>query len=441
MALKCAGCLQKIPNREYLACCLCKDKYDLLCANVSIQRFLNTMTVEHKAVWKCDKCRSKAPKIDNTNTPIREQQNTLITSPNTNASFLSENITIRARKTKCNETISTINDLSVLDETLNTESKITDSNKRNTLQEPTSQVITLQQFESLLDKKLDSYKQSLLNELIETITCLTSREITTFKKELTQTTDNLVCEQTNISDKIQQMNTSINELNRENCKLWNEIQEIQTSLNKLNSQQHLSKNINESILNINKKIVIYGMEERRENESELQDRVIYLFQDVLNLNVSGCLEDIKRLGKKGHRRPILVELLSKNMTNYILKNRRAFKNTGIAVTELLEGESLKYRKKLIETLIAARKEGHRANIINNKLIINGNEFKPSIEKEAFSSVHTIQHPEDGKNIDNTQQNNIYTTPSLQQNKNNKENYNYCTNLSKTQSTQEQFFRR
>jgi hypothetical protein len=103
--------------------------------------------------------------------------------------------------------------------------------------------------------------------------------------------------------------------------------------------------------------------------------IAYLFQDILNINVSGYLEDIKRLGNKGgRRRPLLVELLSKNRTNYILSNRHVFKNTGIAVSEVLEGEQLKYRKKLIQNLISARKNGYRAFIKNNKLIIEGQEY-------------------------------------------------------------------
>lgn len=54
-----------------MTCCKCKNLYDLTCANVSEQRYRNTMTSEHKASWKCVTCISKAPKKDNTNTPVR----------------------------------------------------------------------------------------------------------------------------------------------------------------------------------------------------------------------------------------------------------------------------------------------------------------------------------------------------------------------------------
>lgn len=54
-----------------MTCCKCNNCYDLTCANVSEQRYRNTMTPEHKAAWKCVTCISKAPKKDNTNTPVR----------------------------------------------------------------------------------------------------------------------------------------------------------------------------------------------------------------------------------------------------------------------------------------------------------------------------------------------------------------------------------
>jgi hypothetical protein len=69
--ISCAGCRTAVVGRQFLRCCICHDNYDLLCANVAEKRFLNTMTKEHKASWKCQACISKQPKKDNTNTPVR----------------------------------------------------------------------------------------------------------------------------------------------------------------------------------------------------------------------------------------------------------------------------------------------------------------------------------------------------------------------------------
>ncbi|KAL4712853.1 hypothetical protein ACJJTC_011923 [Scirpophaga incertulas] len=68
---KCFGCRQKINDRYFLKCCFCHKDFDLLCANVSEQRFLNTLIGKHRANWKCVMCTSKEPKTGNTNTPVR----------------------------------------------------------------------------------------------------------------------------------------------------------------------------------------------------------------------------------------------------------------------------------------------------------------------------------------------------------------------------------
>ncbi|CAH0751751.1 unnamed protein product [Diatraea saccharalis] len=69
--ISCAGCLQSIVDRRFLRCNICEQYYDLLCANVSEQRFFNTLTREHRSRWKCPLCINKEPKCDNSNTPVR----------------------------------------------------------------------------------------------------------------------------------------------------------------------------------------------------------------------------------------------------------------------------------------------------------------------------------------------------------------------------------
>ncbi|XP_059050822.1 uncharacterized protein LOC131845748 [Achroia grisella] len=69
--MQCAGCLRTIKDRKYLLCEGCNQFYDLDCANVSEQRFYNTLVDEHRRNWRCVLCVSKKPKSDNTNTPAR----------------------------------------------------------------------------------------------------------------------------------------------------------------------------------------------------------------------------------------------------------------------------------------------------------------------------------------------------------------------------------
>lgn len=62
----CYNCQNRIPNREYLICSLCKEAFDLDCANVSIQRF-NLMDKERKTQWNCSNCRKKEKNTNNYN--------------------------------------------------------------------------------------------------------------------------------------------------------------------------------------------------------------------------------------------------------------------------------------------------------------------------------------------------------------------------------------
>lgn len=110
MAGICAGCRQDIIDRRFLKCSICLQSYYLDCANVSDQRFNNTLTEEHKKSWKCQLCRSKEPKTDNKNTPIRSYYNTekYETLCNQQTSTVDQNVTIRKKVPRYTEENSTI---------------------------------------------------------------------------------------------------------------------------------------------------------------------------------------------------------------------------------------------------------------------------------------------------------------------------------------------
>lgn len=71
--LTCVGCKSAIPNKEFMCCHECRQKYDLICANLSPKRF-KKMSQEVKLKWTCLECKSRKPKLDNTNTPVRAAQ-------------------------------------------------------------------------------------------------------------------------------------------------------------------------------------------------------------------------------------------------------------------------------------------------------------------------------------------------------------------------------
>lgn len=69
--ITCFGCKSSIVNKEIMVCQDCKNKYDLPCANLSPKRF-KKLNQDAKSKWRCVECKSRLPKKDNTNTPVRQ---------------------------------------------------------------------------------------------------------------------------------------------------------------------------------------------------------------------------------------------------------------------------------------------------------------------------------------------------------------------------------
>lgn len=333
MALQCSGCLQKIENREYLSCCLCKNILDLYCANVSIQRFLNTMTVEHKKKWKCPKCLSKEPKMDNTNTPLRPPSQIR----EENESDVS-NITIRKKTCHNDESLLSQDETSFAGDTIN-------MNCATSTQIPPSDVI--RQLETILDKKFECNKQSLLAELKTVILSELRNNISGLDKEIKENSRKISDVQKNTERRIEILTSEIDHLKTENRNLQRRLKEFESNTSSFrDTSSDETTHSSPYKCDHSKKIVIYGMVEyQRETEYELQDRILYAFQDILNVNLTGYLEDIQRLGRTGNRRPIMIEILSKNMTKYLLNNKYLFKNTGLMISEYLDRKSLQTKKK------------------------------------------------------------------------------------------------
>lgn len=359
MALKCGGCQQIITTRKLLTCTFCKESYDLECSGVSIQRFLNTLTPDHREKWKCRTCCSKIPK---TKIPIPRQR-----TPS------EEHVTIRNKTTSkynltLNRTLSQ-EDLSLLGDTLEkpvrSPTPITQPEKDN----------IFSQLELFLDKKLDSIKNSIIHDIKHAIICELKAELDIMKTETNKKIESVRHEQDKITNNNKVLDKRIINLEEQTQKIRLELQELKRNQKNItNLQPPKSLNPNPTSTK-NKHIVLYGVKQNGwENMQDLHNYVLCIFHDILNIDLSGQIEDIRKMGKKGTKGPITVELLSKNITNYILANTKYLKNVGITVTSYLDEEALKVRKQLVQILIDARKKGHRSNIINNKLYIDGQEY-------------------------------------------------------------------
>jgi hypothetical protein len=98
--------------------------------------------------------------------------------------------------------------------------------------------------------------------------------------------------------------------------------------------------------NYSKCLVLYGLNEyQQESEFELHDRVIIILYDITGIDLTGYIEDLSRIGKRGYRRPLKIELLSKRLTKYVLQSVKLFRNTGLWLSTYLDEAGLHQRKR------------------------------------------------------------------------------------------------
>lgn len=253
------------------------------------------------------------------------------------------------------------------------------------LQKPPSQRsnLTLEQISHLLDCKLEKNRKSILSELRITIQDEITAAINGLKLELTQKTTELTTEQTKIKTDIQKLNEKVRTMESECDKIRNDI--------KLISEQNFLGNKTETGVDHSKRFVVFGLTEYyRETEEDLNDRILHMFGDILNLNLLGYIEDVHRIGKRGPRRPIVVELISKRMTRYILQNTRFFKNTGLAITSYLTGEALKEKKAQREKHLNSRRGDKSVTLRESKLSVDGKEHTSTTTFLPYESQQSQQ---------------------------------------------------
>lgn len=373
----CAGCNKLLPKREYLTCMLCKDTYDLECANVSSKRFYNTMTNDHKQAWKCQLCLCKMPKTDNTNTPVRPQQSDLPSSED------AYNITQRKKSNHIN--ISALEDsvLSLLGDTIQeihtpcvTQNIPTIQERQLNALEREESKITLEQFNLLLQKN----NKSIVDEITIIIHKEIDAAITQLGAQITQKIDMLNQNQAKIKQEVKVLDYQIGTITLRLNELQEECKQLQKQIQIYDSKS--TKTPEHS----NKIVVLHGLPEACwETESELTDRITNIFYDVLNIDLTGYIEETSRIGRNSSQRPIKIELISKRITKQILENALYFRETGLAVTEYLSKTTLQERKLLKTALRNARKNGKHAIIRNNKLIIDGQEAPVHIDTYQSSS--------------------------------------------------------
>lgn len=154
-----------------------------------------------------------------------------------------------------------------------------------------------------------------------------------------------------------------------------------------------------------KNLVFFGMKET-ENFFDLQNMMFSLINNQMGIKCEKPeLEFIRRMGKKGETpRPVVVTFSTFGKRMEVLRNKKKWKEEGCYIMEDLTLKALAKRKELKEELENIKKDGKRAFIKYDKIVLipekntealKSNEKKRylSLSPEASNSTNNTQEPE------------------------------------------------
>lgn len=375
MSVKCEGCRREITDKSFLTCVQCCLKYDLICANVLEKHFYNLMTPETKKNWICPQCISKIIKKGNTSTPIRQQRE----QQNTFNYTVSENVTLR-KKTQDN-----LNDDSSCSES---HTILGDTMCNQTSFDKVTQ-LSMENMSELKTKKLEKNNKLLLCQFQNLIQIEVKKAVgelkDKIKEELKVDIDELLKLNESRKNEIHQIKNEVEKVLTEDRKLKGELKQIEHKLTTTNNNPNSVPESN------SKKIVLYGFPEYyRESDFELQHRLCDMLQENLHVNLTGYIEETRRIGRfsSNKTRPLIIELISKRMTKYLLENKGYLYGSHVAISDFLDEAARTERQTLREKMLNARNQGLYAVIRDNQLIIkdkkNEDRHETSLPKHYFS---------------------------------------------------------
>lgn len=361
--MNCLICKKHVNIAERIKCWTCKGVYHHLCLNIT-KEYYAANAQRYDSTWKCPECLTvtKRPKVT--------QQ---------------KDITKKVSTPRRSQPLTGFD----LDETDDTVFGDTQNNSN-------LESVNLEQLSSLLDQKLNTMKDSIVTLITAAIEDKISLTLQKFKQDFIQELSCLKSQQQEILTTVEEMDKKIQILENAKENLEKEIKEMSTKLPSVMPYE------NNHQCEKQKKFVLYGLEETYdEDEYNLNYRIINVFKDLFNVDLTGYIEDSTRIGKRGNRRPLIVELISKNMTKYILHNVAYLRNTGLYISEYLDENGRNNRKKAQEILKNARKNGRHAIIRNNKIIIDGKEYKHKSDKEIPENTNYDKYNSNNQDFNNT----------------------------------------
>lgn len=353
----CAGCKQTLPKKEFISCSKCKLKYDMQCANLTSKEF-NQLDPQLKSVWKCPECRSKEPKTDNTNTPVRSTTNVSCSKLSCNDSIEPSNITLRKKHSKSSP-------------------------------EATSErYITV-----------ETLRDVLKQELANTIKTLVSTQLNNINDQIAGFCDSLTfinVQYEELKNLLQEKTTIIDQLKKDNEILKSTVRDLSNRLNTV--EMHMREN----------NVEINGIPE---NKSEnLISTVVQLAQTVKSPLTSDDIQQVTRVAKINNSsdrpRSVIVKLQSPRQRDTLLSAVAQFnkKNTqdklssqhlgiGGARRAVYVSEHLTPLMKALHaaTRIKAKELNYRfVWVRNGRIYIRKDEFSQAKVIKSLEHLNTIQ---------------------------------------------------
>lgn len=191
-----------------------------------------------------------------------------------------------------------------------------------------------------------------------------------------------------IEDTLTKLVTAINELTNENRSTniiikQNKVDIMDIKKDILLTKKEIKRQDYAGRLN---NIILYGVEERGfERNIDTFYIVCEIFNNFLGINLQEHnFNNIFRIGR-GKNRPILIKLNSYITKQQILDRTSMLKGSNYSIDNDYDFETRQKRRKLLPFLREARSKGFRANLIKDKLKING-------------KLYDLEHLEQGSKI-------------------------------------------
>lgn len=190
---------------------------------------------------------------------------------------------------------------------------------------------------------------------------------------------------------------------REEMKTKNENidKKIQENQSKISEQE--KKWIQKEKEERRKNVIIYGIEEKEKNISELELLCLKIINEELKVTVSiNEIDRIIRLGSRENRnKPILIKFLSTRKAFELLSNKKNLKGSKIFISEDLPKEVQIKRKQLLPILKYLRGTGAHTLIKYDKLVVDGTVLK---EEDIETIIEEINSKKRNRSEDNEEPN-------------------------------------